>query len=48
MQLIDGKAIAQKSHDQSRIAVAELQARGFTPGLAVVLIGENPASHFCN
>ena len=44
MQLIDGKAIAQKSSDESRAAVAELRARGFTPGLAVVLIGEDPAS----
>ena len=44
MQLIDGKAIAQKSNEESRAAVAELRARGITPGLAVVLIGENPAS----
>ena len=44
MQLIDGKAIAQKSNEESRAAVAELRARGFTPGLAVVLIGEDPAS----
>ena len=44
MQLIDGKAIAQKSNDESRAAVAELKSRGITPGLAVVLIGENPAS----
>ena len=44
MQLIDGKAIAQKSNEESRTAVAELRARGFTPGLAVVLIGEDPAS----
>ena len=44
MLLIDGKAIAQKSNDESRAAVAELRAHGFTPGLAVVLIGEDPAS----
>ena len=44
MQLIDGKAIAQKSNEESRAAVAELRARGITPGLAVVLIGEDPAS----
>src|SRR5258708_4046896 len=44
MQLIDGKAIAHKSNEESRAAVAELKARGITPGLAVVLIGENPAS----
>ena len=44
MQLIDGKLIAQKSNEESRAAVAELRARGFMPGLAVVLIGEDPAS----
>ena len=42
--LIDGKAIAQKAHAASRLAVAELKARGFTPGLAVVLVGDDPAS----
>ena len=42
--LIDGKAFAQKTHDTSRVAVAELRARGFTPGLAVVLVGDDPAS----
>src|SRR5688500_4878349 len=42
--LIDGKAIAQKIHAESRAAVAELRARGVTPGLAVVLIGDDPAS----
>ena len=31
-------------HDASRAAVAELKARGFTPGLAVVLVGDDPAS----
>src|SRR4051812_10412673 len=44
MTLIDGKAIAQKTHADSKIAVAELKARGVTPGLAVVLVGDDPAS----
>ncbi len=44
MTLIDGKAIAQKTHAASKAAVAELKARGVTPGLAVVLIGDDPAS----
>ncbi len=44
MTLIDGKAIAQKTHAASRAAVAELKARGITPGLAVVLVGADPAS----
>ena len=44
MTLIDGKAIAQKTHAASRAAAAELKARGITPGLAVVLVGADPAS----
>lgn len=44
MTLIDGKAIAEKSNEESRLAVAELKAQGFTPGLAVVLVGQDPAS----
>jgi len=44
MTLIDGKAIAQKTHAESKAAIAELKARGVTPGLAVVLIGDDPAS----
>jgi len=44
MTLIDGKAIAQKTHTETKAAVAALQARGVTPGLAVVLVGEDPAS----
>ena len=44
MHLIDGKLIAQRSNEESRAAVSELKARGFTPGLAVVLVGEDPAS----
>jgi len=44
MNLIDGKAIAQKINLESRQAVLQLAARGLKPGLAVVLIGEDPAS----
>jgi len=44
MTLIDGKAIAQKTHAATKAAVAALQARGVTPGLAVVLVGDDPAS----
>jgi methylenetetrahydrofolate dehydrogenase (NADP+)/methenyltetrahydrofolate cyclohydrolase len=44
MNLIDGKAIAQKINAESRAAVAELKAKGITPGLAVVLVGADPAS----
>jgi methylenetetrahydrofolate dehydrogenase (NADP+)/methenyltetrahydrofolate cyclohydrolase len=44
MTLIDGKAIAQKTHAASKAAVDALKARGVTPGLAVVLVGDDPAS----
>jgi methylenetetrahydrofolate dehydrogenase (NADP+)/methenyltetrahydrofolate cyclohydrolase len=44
MQLIDGKAIAAKINEESRAAIAQLKAKGITPGLAVVLVGEDPAS----
>jgi methylenetetrahydrofolate dehydrogenase (NADP+) / methenyltetrahydrofolate cyclohydrolase len=45
MTLIDGKAIAQRINEETRAAVAELKARGITPGLAVVVVGDDPASH---
>ena len=44
MNLIDGKAIAEKVHAESRAGVEELKKRGVTPGLAVVLVGDDPAS----
>jgi 5,10-methylene-tetrahydrofolate dehydrogenase/methenyl tetrahydrofolate cyclohydrolase len=44
-QLIDGKAIAGQIYEEIRAAVAELKTEhGITPGLATVLVGENPAS----
>src|SRR5688572_24597066 len=44
MNLIDGKAIAKKINEESRVAVAGLISKGITPGLAVVLVGADPAS----
>ncbi len=44
MNLINGKAIAQKILLEIRAEVDALKARGHTPGLAVVLVGEDPAS----
>ncbi|CAN5317006.1 bifunctional methylenetetrahydrofolate dehydrogenase/methenyltetrahydrofolate cyclohydrolase FolD [soil metagenome] len=43
-QLIDGRAIAEKVYAQLRGEIAELKASGVTPGLAVVLVGDDPAS----
>ena len=42
--LIDGKAIAQKVYATLRTEITELKSKGVTPGLAVVLVGEDPAS----
>lgn len=44
MQLIDGKQIANEVHAETRTAVEALKAQGITPGLAVVLVGDDPAS----
>ena len=43
-ELIDGRAIAEKVYVDLRREIAELKAKGVTPGLAVVLVGDNPAS----
>ncbi len=43
--IIDGKAEAERLRGKVAVAVAELKAKhGLTPGLAVVLVGEDPAS----
>jgi methylenetetrahydrofolate dehydrogenase (NADP+)/methenyltetrahydrofolate cyclohydrolase len=44
-RILDGKAIAQTVRGEVKARVAELAARGITPGLAVVLVGDDPASH---
>ena len=43
-QLIDGNALSRQLRAQVSERVAALKARGVTPGLAVVLVGDNPAS----
>ncbi|MFA6470153.1 MAG: bifunctional methylenetetrahydrofolate dehydrogenase/methenyltetrahydrofolate cyclohydrolase FolD [Bacteroidota bacterium] len=45
MIIIDGKKISQEIKEEVKIATAKFkQERGFVPGLAFILIGENPAS----
>jgi methylenetetrahydrofolate dehydrogenase (NADP+)/methenyltetrahydrofolate cyclohydrolase len=42
---IDGKALAQELRDSLAVEVAQLQQeRSITPGLTVILVGEDPAS----
>ena len=43
-KLIDGKAIATTIREELRGEVEALERRGVTPGLAVVIVGEHPAS----
>ncbi len=42
--LIDGRAIAEEIHRETAARVAALAARGATPGLAFVRVGDDPAS----
>ncbi len=42
--IIDGKAVSAKLRQEMKGEVAALQAKGIAPGLAVVLVGEDPAS----
>jgi len=43
-EIIDGKAIAKKIRGDIASEVKQLTSQGVRPGLAVVLVGENPAS----
>ncbi len=43
-KLIDGRAIAEKVYVDLRCEIAHLKSNGVTPGLAVILVGDNPAS----
>ena len=43
-KIIDGKAISQAVKDEIKAKTAELSAKGITATLAVILVGEDPAS----
>ena len=43
-QIIDGAAIAAEIRNEVAERVAEMLGYGLTPGLAVILVGDNPAS----
>ena len=44
-KIIDGRKIAAEIRAEIKIKVAELARRGTVPGLAMVLVGDDPASH---
>ncbi|MCF2571303.1 bifunctional methylenetetrahydrofolate dehydrogenase/methenyltetrahydrofolate cyclohydrolase [Brevibacterium sp. UCMA 11754] len=43
-QILDGKACAKEIKEELRTAVADLAEQGIIPGLATVLVGEDPGS----
>ncbi len=43
-QLIDGNALSQQLRQEASERTVALKKKGITPGLAVVLVGDNPAS----
>ena len=43
-QLIDGNALSRQLRTDAATRAAALKAQGVTPGLAVILVGEDPAS----
>lgn len=44
MNLLNGKELAQKLQQEMTQEVTELKEKGLQPGLAVILVGEDPAS----
>lgn len=44
MQILDGKALAQQIEKEIQKEVESLSQKGITPGLAVMLVGSDPAS----
>ncbi|MFH0774340.1 MAG: tetrahydrofolate dehydrogenase/cyclohydrolase catalytic domain-containing protein [bacterium] len=44
-EIIDGKRIAEEIKAELKIEIEELSRGGIIPGLATILVGDNPASH---
>jgi methylenetetrahydrofolate dehydrogenase (NADP+)/methenyltetrahydrofolate cyclohydrolase len=44
MVVLDGKALANKIKAQAKTETDQLKSKGIIPGLAVILVGNNPAS----
>lgn len=43
--IIDGKAVADSIKSELKEEIANLKTKGIIPGLAVIMVGDNPASH---
>lgn len=43
-QIIDGKAVSKQVRERVAAETAELKKKGVTPGLAVIIVGDDPAS----
>ena len=43
-KILDGKAVSQRIKDELKNEVAALAARGIQPALAVIIVGDDPAS----
>lgn len=44
MSIIDGKVLSAQIREDLKVKVSDLKEKGIVPGLAVVLVGEDPAS----
>jgi methylenetetrahydrofolate dehydrogenase (NADP+)/methenyltetrahydrofolate cyclohydrolase len=44
MTILDGKALSNKVKEEIRLETLELKKEGIVPGLAVILVGDDPAS----
>ena len=44
MSIIDGKALSAAIREDLKKQVVEMKSRGLVPGLAVILVGDDPAS----
>ena len=44
MNIIDGKAVSKKVKEDVKSECEQLKAKGITPGLAVIIVGDDPAS----
>ncbi|MEM2899415.1 MAG: tetrahydrofolate dehydrogenase/cyclohydrolase catalytic domain-containing protein, partial [Thermoplasmata archaeon] len=43
-EILDGKSYANEIQNEVKLEVEKLKKNGITPGLAVILVGNNPAS----